>query len=115
MIPRRCRVRESQLKPGNGNSSRSTSTLLSQHRAATTRRAAAAGKATLSGGSVSLLQDHGIVVGQLLTRLDVPDGLDPDPAVLDDRVAVGIARVVDPTGVVAVDGGIDDDIVVDRE
>ena len=56
-----------------------------------------------------------VVVRQLFTALDVPDRFDSDAFVLDGRVTVGVARMVDPARLVAADGRVDHDIVVDGE
>src|SRR5687767_7025437 len=47
-----------------------------------------------------------IVVGELLTRLDVPGGDDPDRLADNLRVAVRFAGVIDVAGDVAADGGV---------
>src|SRR5678815_1169453 len=64
---------------------------------------------------MSLVEDVRVVIRELLARGDVADRLDPDATVVDDRIAVRIARVIDEPRVVAVDGGVDHDVVVDRE
>jgi len=64
---------------------------------------------------VTLVENIGVVVRQLLARGDIADGLDPDPAVVDHRIAVGIARVIYESRIVATHGGVDDDIIVDRK
>lgn len=56
-----------------------------------------------------------VVVRQLLSRFHIPDRLDPDPAIIDHSVAVRFTGVVDPPGVVAVNGGVHHPLVVDRE
>src|SRR5204863_4990308 len=71
--------------------------------------------ATFCGRGMALLQYVRIVVRQLFSRLNVTDRLDPDPRVVDDRVAIRIARVVDEPRLVAVHGSIDHDVVVNRE
>src|SRR5690606_7810492 len=84
---------------------------------------AVAGPELLGLGRVRLVQDDAVVVGQLLARGDVADGLDEDAVLarvaavgfLVDRLAVRVAAVVDPAGDVAVDIGVDDVLVVERE
>src|SRR5690606_8300200 len=56
-----------------------------------------------------------IVVNELLARPDRPQRVDPDPPVLDDRLAVRVARVIDETRLVAVARAVDDGLSVDRE
>ena len=87
----------------------------SQNGPATVAGAAGAGVATLGGGRMALVEDVGVVVRQLFARLDVANRLDPDTAVVDHRVAVRVARVVDEPCLVAADGGVDYHVVVDRE
>ena len=72
-------------------------------------------KAPLRGGSVSFLQNVGVIIRQLLARFHIPNGFDPDPAVVDDRIAVRVAGVVDEPRLVSVDGCIDHDVVIDSE
>src|SRR4051794_20482123 len=91
------------------------SSLLRQDRPTTVRRAAVAGKPALRSRGVPLLEDVGIVVCQLLTRLDVANRLDPDTTLVDHGVTVWIARVVDEPRFVAVHGRVDHDVVIDRE
>src|SRR3954471_2619406 len=88
---------------------------LCQQRPATARRAAVAREAALGGWRVSFLEDVRVVVGELLARPHVANGFDPDATVLDDSVAVRIARVVYEPRCVAVHRRIDHDVVVDRE
>ena len=73
------------------------------------------GKPPLRRGSVSFIQHVGVVVRQFLPRFHFANCLDPDPATVDDRIAVRIARVVDEPRVVSVYSSVDDYIVVDRE
>ena len=62
-----------------------------------------------------LLEDVRVVVGQLLARADVANCLDPDSAVVNDGIAVRIARVVDEARFVALERRVDHDLVVNRK
>jgi YVTN family beta-propeller protein len=64
---------------------------------------------------VALFELVGIIVRQFLPGLHIPDRLDPDSPFLDHGVAVGIAGVIDESGVVALERGIDHDVIVDGE
>jgi hypothetical protein len=64
---------------------------------------------------VAFLEHVRVVVRELFARLDVANGLDPNATVVDHGVAIRIARVIDESRLVAVDGGVDHDVVVDRE
>ena len=64
---------------------------------------------------MSFLELVGVVVRELFAGLDVANRLDPDASVVDHRIAVRPARVVDEAGLVAIHGGVDDDVVVNRE
>ena len=64
---------------------------------------------------MTLLEDVRVVVRQLLARLDISNRLDPNPAVLDHRVAIRIARVIDESRLVSADSRVDHDVVIDRE
>ena len=63
---------------------------------------------------MALGEDVGIVVHQLFAHFDVVDRVDPDTAVVDHRIAVRGARVIQKPRLVAVDGGVDHHLVVDR-
>ena len=65
--------------------------------------------------TVTLLENLLIVVGQFLARGDVPDGLDPDAPAVDHRIAIRIARVVDPARGIAAVLGVDHPPFVDVE
>lgn len=54
-----------------------------------------------------------VVIGQLGAGLDVPDRFDKYALVFQDGLAIGIARVVDETGLVAAHTGIDLGLAVD--
>src|SRR5690349_10221621 len=56
-----------------------------------------------------------IIVRQLGAHRYALDRVDPDMTALDVRVTVRIARVIDETRVVAVEGGVDDPFAVQRE
>src|SRR5688572_3913183 len=56
-----------------------------------------------------------VVVGELLARLDIARGADPDRAADDLRVAVRLAGMIDEARVVAVNIGIAHPSGVDRE
>jgi hypothetical protein len=62
---------------------------------------------------VPLVEDERVVVTELLSWTNVTDRLDPDAAIVDHRVAIRVAAVVDPARLVAVDGRVDDDIIID--
>lgn len=64
---------------------------------------------------MSLIENVGVIIRQLLAGFHIADSLDPDTLVLDDRIAVRVARVIDEPGFIPIDGSIDDDIIVDRE
>jgi hypothetical protein len=64
---------------------------------------------------VPLVEEVRVVVRQLFAGFDVADRLDPDASVLDYGIAIRRARVIDEPRLVSVDGGVDDDVVVDRE
>ena len=64
---------------------------------------------------MAFLEHIRVVVRELFARFDVANGLDPDATVVDRRVAIRIARVIDESRLVAADGGIDHDVIVDRE
>src|SRR5690606_3726481 len=112
-----------RVPPGSPPSATSTarrypsasSTLLAEEGAAAVRRAAAARVARLHLRRVPLGRDEVVVERDLLAGLDVPDGVDVDVAVLGDGLAVGVARVVDPAGDVALARAVDHRIVVEHE
>src|SRR5690606_20961713 len=54
-------------------------------------------------------------VRQLLAALDVAERLDEDAAVLVHRLAVRVARVVDPAGIVAAPAAVDHRLVINGE
>jgi hypothetical protein len=54
-----------------------------------------------------------VVIGQLGARLDILDRLDVYPPILPDRLAVGIAGVVDVTRLATPPGGVDRTLFVD--
>lgn len=56
-----------------------------------------------------------VVVRQLLSRRYVADRFDPDSPIVNHRVAVRIAGVIDEPRVVPVDRRVDHDVIVDRE
>jgi len=59
-----------------------------------------------------LLKNVRVIIRQLFARFHITDRLDPDSSPLDDRIAVGIARVVDEPRIVAIHCRVDDDVVV---
>lgn len=71
------------------------------------------GKAAFRGHCVSLFQNVGVIVRKLFSGKDVTNCLDPDATVIDNRVAIGIARMVDKARCVSSDCGIDYNVVVD--
>src|SRR5262245_6633637 len=86
-----------------------------EDRAAAARCAAMAGVACLGMFVVPRLAFIGVVVGQLLARRDVAQGVDERPAGLDDDLAVRIAGVVDEARLVAADRGVDDPAAIHRQ
>ena len=64
---------------------------------------------------MSFLEYVRVIIRQLFARFHIADRLDPDPAVLDDRITVGVARVVDEPRIVAIHGGVDDGVIIYRE
>ena len=71
------------------------------------------GKPPLRRVSVPFLEHVGVVVRQFLPPLHIANCLDPDPATVDDRVAVRIARVVDEPRLIPVYSSVDHDVIVD--
>lgn len=86
-----------------------------QDRPATVAGAAGTGIAAFGRRGVALLENVCVVVRELFARLDVANRLDPDAAVVDHRIAVRVARVVDEPRLVAADRRVDHHVVVDRE
>src|SRR6185437_3527826 len=66
-------------------------------------------------GRVVVLTLDLVVVGHLLAGLYRAGGLDEHPPLLDHRLAVGVAGVIEESRVIAVDTGIDDGPRVDDE
>jgi hypothetical protein len=64
---------------------------------------------------VPLIENVGVVIRQLFARPDIANRLDPDSSVVDYRITVGIARMVDEPRVVSPDGSVDHDVIVDRK
>jgi hypothetical protein len=62
---------------------------------------------------VSLLQHIRVIVRELLAGSDVANGVDPDATVIDYRIAVRIARMIDEPRFVSIESGVDYDIVID--
>jgi hypothetical protein len=62
---------------------------------------------------MALLEHVRVIVRELFTGGDVANCIYPDSPVIDDGVAIRIARVVDEPRFVSVKGGIDYDVVVD--
>src|SRR5262245_13377805 len=79
-----------------------------QHGAAALWRTAAAGIDLVDVGRIVLLAADLVVVAQLLPRLDVARRVDEHAAVLDHRLAVACALVIDEARVVAADPRVDD-------
>src|SRR6185312_14692634 len=86
-----------------------------EHGAAALREAAAAGEYLVYARRIVLFALYLIVVGHLLARRDRARGLDEHPPLLDHRLAVGVAGVIEEAGIVAVDAGIDDGSRIDDE
>src|SRR5690606_35793366 len=94
-----------------------------QHRPGAVPVAALAGPQLLGLGGMRLVQVDAVVVGQLLAGLDVAQRVDEDlvlvlaalRVLLDLGLAVGLAAVVHPARDVALDVGVDDVFVIERE
>jgi hypothetical protein len=56
-----------------------------------------------------------VVVGQFLPREDVTTSIDENPGALFLDLAIGRARVIDPTPGVAAPRGVDHQVIVERE
>jgi len=56
-----------------------------------------------------------VVVGEFLFRTDGTASIDKNPGALFLDLAIGRARVIDPTGGVAAPGRVDDQIILERE
>jgi len=56
-----------------------------------------------------------VVIRQLLARHDRADRFNPNVTVIDHRVAVWIAGMIDETRFVPIHGRVDNYIIVDRE
>src|SRR6185503_8080700 len=86
-----------------------------QHGATAFRRTAAAGVDLIDVGWIVLLATDLVVVTELLAGLDVAHRVDEHAAVLDDRLAVALALVIDETRVVAADASVDHGLLVHDE
>ena len=64
---------------------------------------------------MSFLQSKGIVVRKFLTDLNVAQRLDPDASIINDGVAIGLARMIDESRLVSFDSRVYNDGVIDRE
>src|SRR5580693_8676678 len=84
-----------------------------QHAAAAARRPAATGEDHVDVGRIVGLALDLVVVGELLTRSDIADGLDEHAALLNDGLAVRVAAVIDEARLVTIDAGVDDGAPVD--
>src|SRR4051794_40667836 len=74
--------------------------LFREDRPATRARAAVAGKPSLRRWCVPFLENVSVVVRQFLPGSDVANCLDPDATIVDHRIAVGIARMIDESRLV---------------
>ena len=72
-------------------------------------------KSSLGGGRMPFLEYIGVIIRQLFARFHIADRLNPDPAVLDDRITVGVARVFDEPRIVSIHCCVDDDVIIYRE
>src|SRR5690242_7819396 len=89
-------------------SAHSVAFLQGEHRTPAMRAAAAALVLALQGRCHPLLDHQAVVVEQLFTAADVADRLDIDPSVVAlFRLAIRLARVIDPARRVAADIGVD--------
>ena len=78
-------------------------------------RAAAARIDLIDIGRIVLFTADLVVVPQLITGRDIARRVDENAAMLDDGLAIAFALVIDEARIVAVDGGIDDRVLVDDE
>src|SRR5712671_1122889 len=86
-----------------------------QHAASALHSPAAAGEDFVDVGRIVRVAFDLIIVGQLFTGLNGPNGLDVDPLLLSRACAVRIAAVVDVARLVTSDTAVDHDLGVDRE
>src|SRR5213076_3230692 len=94
-----------------------------QHRARALLRPAAARPDLLQAGGVGFVQRDAVVVGEFLAGLDRALGFDEDAVLarilplvlLEHRLAVRLAAVVDPARAIALEVGVDDLVVVEGE
>ena len=86
-----------------------------EHGAGAPRRAATAGEQFLQCRRVTLIIDEGVIVVQLLARLDRMQRMDVDAPVLFVGFAVRRAGMVDPARVVAAAPAVDHAAVVQAE
>src|SRR6185437_9517677 len=91
------------------------SAFLRQNGSPAARSTAVTGIAALCGGCVALVEHVGVVIRQLLAGRDRAHRLDPDAPIVYHGIAIRLARVIDVARIVAADGGVDDDIIVDGE
>src|ERR1039457_1448910 len=85
-----------------------------EHRTATTVCPAAAGKDFIHVWRIFLIAPDLVVVGQLVAGLDGADGLDEYASIIDQRLAMGIAGMVDEARIVATGtAAVDDDRAID--
>src|SRR5580698_2284704 len=86
-----------------------------QHAAAAIRGTAPAGKDFVDVGRIVRIAPDGVVVAQLLARLDGANRLDEHAPLADGALAIRIAAMVDESRLIAVAAGVDDQPGVDRE
>src|ERR1700722_8612626 len=86
-----------------------------QHRAAALARAALAGEDFIDVGRIVTIASDLVVVGKLLARLNGADRLDEHAPVIDQRLAVRVAGMVDEARIVAIDAAVDHHAAIDDE
>ncbi len=86
-----------------------------QHGASATSRAAEAGMGALRRPCMRFSELQIVIVGQFLSRSDIAAGIDEDFRTLFFDLAVGGARVINPAPRVTSPGGVDDQVVLERE
>lgn len=64
---------------------------------------------------MSLVENVGVIVRQFFSNFHIPDRFDPDPAVLDNRITVRSARVIDEARIIPVHRRVDHNVIVNCE
>jgi hypothetical protein len=88
---------------------------LAQHCPPTSALAAEASMGAFCRAGMPLAELQIVVVGEFLFRTDVPASIDKNPGALFLDLAIGRARMIDPTGGVAAPGRVDYQIILERE